>query len=40
MLLISAITGPYVTNAGYGHGAASKSVINGFIKAAALEFCG
>jgi len=40
MLFTSSITGPYVTNAGYGLGAASKSVISGFIKAAALEFCG
>ena len=40
MLFTSSITGPHVTNPGHGHYAASKSGINGFIKAAALEFSG
>jgi 3-oxoacyl-[acyl-carrier protein] reductase len=38
MLFTSSITGPHVTNPGHGHYAASKSGINGFIRAAALEF--
>ncbi len=40
MLFTSSITGPHVTNPGHGHYAASKAGINGFIKAAALEFSG
>jgi 3-oxoacyl-[acyl-carrier protein] reductase len=40
MLFTSSITGPHVTNPGHGHYAASKSGINGFIRAAALEFAG
>ena len=40
MLFTSSITGPHVTNPGHGHYAASKSGINGFIRAAALEFSG
>ena len=38
MIFTSSITGPYVTSPGHGHYSASKSGINGFIKAAALEF--
>ena len=38
MLYTSSITGPHVTNPGHGHYAASKAGINGFIRAAALEF--
>ena len=34
----SSITGPRVTSPGHGHYSASKAGINGFIKAAALEF--
>lgn len=40
MLFTSSITGPHVTNPGHGHYAASKAGINGFIRAAALEFSG
>jgi 3-oxoacyl-[acyl-carrier protein] reductase len=40
MLFTSSITGPRVTNPGHGHYAASKAGINGFIRAAALEFSG
>ena len=40
MLYTSSITGPHVTNPGHGHYAASKAGINGFIRAAALEFSG
>jgi len=40
ILFTSSITGPYVTNPGHGHYAASKAGINGFIRAAALEFSG
>jgi 3-oxoacyl-[acyl-carrier protein] reductase len=40
MLFTSSITGPHVTNPGHGHYSASKSGINGFIRAAALEFSG
>jgi 3-oxoacyl-[acyl-carrier protein] reductase len=40
MVFISSITGPRVTSPGHGHYSASKAGINGFIKAAALEFSG
>jgi 3-oxoacyl-[acyl-carrier protein] reductase len=40
MIFISSITGPRVTAPGHGHYSASKAGINGFIKAAALEFAG
>lgn len=40
MLFTSSITGPHVTSPGHGHYAASKAGINGFIRAAALEFSG
>jgi 3-oxoacyl-[acyl-carrier protein] reductase len=38
ILFTSSITGPHVTNPGHGHYAATKAGINGFIRAAALEF--
>jgi 3-oxoacyl-[acyl-carrier protein] reductase len=38
MIFTSSITGPRVTFPGHGHYSASKAGINGFIKAAALEF--
>lgn len=38
ILYTSSITGPHVSNPGHGHYAASKAGINGFIRAAALEF--
>ncbi len=38
MVFISSITGPRVTSPGHGHYSASKAGINGFIRAAALEF--
>jgi 3-oxoacyl-[acyl-carrier protein] reductase len=38
MVFTSSITGPRVTMPGHGHYSASKAGINGFIKAAALEF--
>ena len=40
MIFTSSITGPRVTSPGHGHYSASKAGINGFIKAAALEFSG
>lgn len=40
MVFVSSITGPRVTSPGHGHYSASKGGINGFIKAAALEFSG
>lgn len=40
ILYTSSITGPHVTNPGHGHYAATKAGINGFIRAAALEFSG
>ena len=40
MIFTSSITGPRVTMPGHGHYSASKAGINGFIKAAALEFAG
>ena len=40
MIFTSSITGPKVTSPGHGHYSASKAGINGFIKAAALEFSG
>jgi 3-oxoacyl-[acyl-carrier protein] reductase len=40
MVFISSITGPRVTSPGHGHYSATKAGINGFIKAAALEFSG
>lgn len=38
MIFTSSITGPRVSSPGHGHYSASKAGINGFIKAAALEF--
>jgi 3-oxoacyl-[acyl-carrier protein] reductase len=38
MVFMSSITGPRVTAPGHGHYSASKAGINGFIKAAAIEF--
>ncbi len=38
MIFTSSITGTRVTSPGHGHYSASKAGINGFIKAAALEF--
>jgi 3-oxoacyl-[acyl-carrier protein] reductase len=38
MIFTSSITGARVTSPGHGHYSASKAGINGFIKAAALEF--
>ncbi len=38
IIFTSSITGPRVTSPGHGHYSASKAGINGFIKAAALEF--
>lgn len=40
MLFTSSITGPRVTSPGHGHYSATKAGINGFIRAAALEFAG
>ncbi len=40
MVFTSSITGARVTSPGHGHYSASKAGINGFIKAAALEFSG
>lgn len=40
MVFTSSITGPRVTSPGHGHYSASKAGINGFIRAAALEFSG
>ncbi|MFN0193096.1 MAG: SDR family NAD(P)-dependent oxidoreductase [Aestuariivirga sp.] len=40
MVFTSSITGPRVTMPGQGHYSASKAGINGFIRAAALEFAG
>jgi 3-oxoacyl-[acyl-carrier protein] reductase len=40
IVFTSSITGPRVTSPGHGHYSASKGGINGFIKAAALEFSG
>lgn len=40
MVFMSSITGPRVTAPGHGHYSASKAGINGFIKAAAIEFAG
>lgn len=40
MVFTSSITGPRVTSPGHGHYSATKAGINGFIKAAALEFSG
>jgi 3-oxoacyl-[acyl-carrier protein] reductase len=38
MIFTSSITGPRVTSPGHGHYSATKAGINGFIRAAALEF--
>jgi 3-oxoacyl-[acyl-carrier protein] reductase len=40
MVFTSSITGPRVSSPGHGHYSASKAGINGFIRAAALEFSG
>ena len=40
LIFTSSITGPRVTSPGHGHYSASKGGINGFIRAAALEFAG
>ncbi len=40
MIFTSSITGPRVTMPGHGHYSATKAGINGFIRAAALEFAG
>jgi 3-oxoacyl-[acyl-carrier protein] reductase len=40
MIFTSSITGPHVTSPGQAHYSASKAGINGFIRAAALEFAG
>lgn len=40
LLFTSSITGNHVTSPGHGHYSATKAGINGFIKAAALEFSG
>ncbi len=40
IIFTSSITGPRVTSPGHGHYSASKAGINGFIRAAALEFSG
>jgi 3-oxoacyl-[acyl-carrier protein] reductase len=40
MIFTSSITGPRVTSPGHGHYSASKAGVNGFIRAAALEFSG
>lgn len=40
MLFTSSITGPRVSSPGHGHYSASKAGINGFVKAAAVEFSG
>jgi 3-oxoacyl-[acyl-carrier protein] reductase len=40
MIFTSSITGPRVSSPGHGHYSASKAGINGFIKAAAIEFSG
>ncbi|MEX0627305.1 MAG: SDR family oxidoreductase [Cucumibacter sp.] len=40
MIFTSSITGPRVTSPGHGHYSASKAGVNGFIRAAALEFAG
>lgn len=40
MVFTSSITGPRVSSPGHGHYSASKAGINGFIRAAAIEFSG
>ena len=40
MVFTSSITGPRVTSPGHGHYSATKAGLNGFIRAAALEFAG
>lgn len=40
ILFTSSITGTHVTSPGHGHYSATKAGINGFIRAAALEFSG
>lgn len=40
MIFTSSITGPRVSMPGHGHYSATKAGINGFIRAAAIEFAG
>jgi 3-oxoacyl-[acyl-carrier protein] reductase len=40
MVFTSSVTGPRVSSPGHGHYSASKAGINGFIRAAAIEFSG
>ena len=40
MVFTSSITGPRVSSPGHGHYSASKAGINGFIRAASVEFAG
>jgi len=40
MIFTSSITGPRVSSPGHGHYSATKAGVNGFIRAAALEFAG
>jgi 3-oxoacyl-[acyl-carrier protein] reductase len=40
LVFMSSITGPRVSSPGHGHYSASKAGINGFIRAAAIEFAG
>jgi len=40
MVFTSSITGPRVSSPGHGHYSASKAGINGFIRAASIEFAG
>ena len=38
MVFVSSITGPRVSSPGHGHYSATKAGINGYIRAAAIEF--